>query len=139
MEGLEIWKRASLAIFLIKRIRRSELVMFQSGRQSAVGSGLHGLQSLPLRQTGVSSSTEQQLKVMESNDCFSKKKLIIAFLSLGGGAWWMRAHDGYSGRLFEEGGREYRALVQAERYPALVVALGGEDSQPGPGGPAGTT
>ena len=44
--------------FLIKRIRRSELVMFQIGRQSAVGSGLHGLQSLLLRQTGVSSSTE---------------------------------------------------------------------------------
>ena len=58
MEGLEIWKRASLAIFLIKRIRRSELVMFQIGRQSAVGSGLHGLQSLLLRQTGVSRSTE---------------------------------------------------------------------------------
>ena len=138
MEGLEIWKRASLAIFLIKRIRRSELVMFQIGRQSAVGSGLHGLQSLLLRQTGVSSSTElmkRQWLLLHKK----KKQSWPRSLSLGVGAWWMRAHDGYSGRLFEEGGREYRALVQAERYPALVVALGGEDSQPGPGGPAGTT
>ena len=68
-----------------------------------------------------------------------KKQSWPRSLSLGVGAWWMRAHDGYSGRLFEEGGREYRARLQAERYPALVVALGGEDSQPGPGGPAGTT
>ena len=57
------------------------------------------------------------------------KKLIMALLSLGGGAWWMRAHDGYSGRLFEEGGGEYRARLRAESYPALVVPCAGRGGQ----------
>ena len=46
-----------------------------------------------------------------------------------GGAWWMRAHDGYSGRLFEEGVGEYRARLRAASYPALVVPCAGRGGQ----------
>ena len=41
----------------------------------------------------------------------------------------MRAHDGYSGRLFVEGRGEYRALLGAESYSALVVPCAGRGGQ----------
>ena len=94
--------------------------MFQIGRQSAVGSGLHGLQSLLLRQTGVSSSTELMKRQWL---LLHKKKTIMASLSI---SWRWSVVDESTWWVF-------RAAVRGGRTRISSPCAGGEISSPGCG------